>query len=367
MGTDLESVLERAVDAWVETLVQKGRWELMGGPESREVHLVLFRARRASTFETGSGTSWLIRQALVFTLLLGLTAPALAQETPDPDRAEFLDVVTMKDGTVWRGVIVEQVPRKELKIALSGGSVVVVSARNVVSIAKEKNPKYEAPKPMPASPSPPAELDDEPEPPAQPTDVDEEFESMEEPAQPANSVPEFVPPPASASGPPWRIGGGVGLVFPQGELDDSGVVNRSVLVTGRIGKEVYRDSSISVVPAARANVIYWRLPDGAGDASLYHIHLGGEVRVAGDAGDSVLWASAGLGLDYNVFDVPGLDVDGGTGLGLNVQVGVDFRVSPGFLLGVGAAWHPGFSPMADADDAPDAKYAAIVVNMTAIP
>jgi len=47
------------------------------------------------------------------------------------------DVVYLKDGSIYRGVIIEEVPNESLKIQIMGGSVIAVSMTNVSKMTKE--------------------------------------------------------------------------------------------------------------------------------------------------------------------------------------------------------------------------------------
>ncbi|MDA3950848.1 MAG: hypothetical protein PF508_16700 [Spirochaeta sp.] len=58
-----------------------------------------------------------------------------------PDRAE-LDVVRLVDGTVLKGVILEQVPERYVEIELFGGSTFVLGYEQIESVEREANPDY---------------------------------------------------------------------------------------------------------------------------------------------------------------------------------------------------------------------------------
>jgi len=58
-----------------------------------------------------------------------------------PDREE-LDVVRLVDGTVLKGVILEQVPERYLEIELYGGSTFVLGYEQIESVEREANPDY---------------------------------------------------------------------------------------------------------------------------------------------------------------------------------------------------------------------------------
>ena len=58
-------------------------------------------------------------------------------------QSAFLDLVTLKNGTVIKGIINQQIPNKELKIETIGNSNFVQKIEDVVKISKEKNPYKE--------------------------------------------------------------------------------------------------------------------------------------------------------------------------------------------------------------------------------
>lgn len=77
-------------------------------------------------------------------LLLLLVFTATAQESME-------DVVYLKNGSIYRGILIEQVPNESYKIQIAGGSVVSVTVAEVLKITKEQrwqNP-YKADAPAP--------------------------------------------------------------------------------------------------------------------------------------------------------------------------------------------------------------------------
>jgi hypothetical protein len=64
---------------------------------------------------------------------------AVAQVFPD---REELDVVRLVDGTVLKGVILEEVPDRYLEIQLYGGSTFVLGYGQIESVEREANPDY---------------------------------------------------------------------------------------------------------------------------------------------------------------------------------------------------------------------------------
>jgi len=69
---------------------------------------------------------------LVISFLVGYTVPATAA---DP---QMEDVVYLKNGSIIRGMIVEQIPNEQLKIQTSDGSVFVFTFDEIERIAKEE-------------------------------------------------------------------------------------------------------------------------------------------------------------------------------------------------------------------------------------
>lgn len=61
----------------------------------------------------------------------------------DPAVVQLWDVVHTADGSVLKGVIIEEVPGTSLKVALIGGSTLVVQMTNVVKLERELNPAFQ--------------------------------------------------------------------------------------------------------------------------------------------------------------------------------------------------------------------------------
>ncbi len=70
-------------------------------------------------------------------LAAGAQAPAI-----DPAVVQLWDVIHTADGSVLKGVIVEEVPGTSLKVSLVGGSTLVVQMTNVTKITRELNPAF---------------------------------------------------------------------------------------------------------------------------------------------------------------------------------------------------------------------------------
>ena len=51
---------------------------------------------------------------------------------------EYIDVVHLKNGSIIKGIIIEQIPNKTIKIETSGGSIFVYQMDEVIKIVKEE-------------------------------------------------------------------------------------------------------------------------------------------------------------------------------------------------------------------------------------
>jgi len=75
----------------------------------------------------------------VLVLLVGTAMVVDAQVYPD---REYLDVVTLTDGTILKGVITEQVPDRYLEIELYGGSTFVLAFGQIEAVERQPNRDY---------------------------------------------------------------------------------------------------------------------------------------------------------------------------------------------------------------------------------
>ena len=69
---------------------------------------------------------------LFFTIILvALTVNVLSQDN-------YRDVVHLKDGSIIKGIIIEQIPNKQIKVETSDGSVFVYEMDEIEKMSKEK-------------------------------------------------------------------------------------------------------------------------------------------------------------------------------------------------------------------------------------
>lgn len=71
-----------------------------------------------------------LRLFLAFSFFFLLTAGIVQAQ-------QMEDVIYLKDGSIYRGMIIEQVPNQSLKIQIMGGSVIAISINDVSKMTKE--------------------------------------------------------------------------------------------------------------------------------------------------------------------------------------------------------------------------------------
>ncbi|MDN5290103.1 MAG: hypothetical protein PWQ06_342, partial [Anaerophaga sp.] len=72
-----------------------------------------------------------MKKLLLTIVVVALTVNALSQNN-------YRDVVHLKDGSIIKGIIIEQVPNEQIKIETSDGSVFVYKMNEIAKMSKEK-------------------------------------------------------------------------------------------------------------------------------------------------------------------------------------------------------------------------------------
>src|SRR5687768_12271468 len=85
-----------------------------------------------------------VKHILAAVLCLGGMASVASANDGDVDirSFEYLDVIETSDGSVWKGVIVEQTPNVSYKVVIAGGSVHVIKAEDVLKMSKQRNREF---------------------------------------------------------------------------------------------------------------------------------------------------------------------------------------------------------------------------------
>lgn len=82
-----------------------------------------------------------MKSAYVVAAVLAVCVPAAAAEL-DVTAIQLWDVVHTADGSVLKGVIVEEVPGVSVRIVIAGGTSLVVALADVTRFTKELNPAF---------------------------------------------------------------------------------------------------------------------------------------------------------------------------------------------------------------------------------
>lgn len=75
-------------------------------------------------------------------LLLIICMAFLMPQHSSAQGDDRIDVIYLKNGTIYRGTIIEQVPNVSYKIEITGGSVILVKVEDVDKITKEAKPTH---------------------------------------------------------------------------------------------------------------------------------------------------------------------------------------------------------------------------------
>src|SRR5262245_21332527 len=97
----------------------------------------------SSQSDTDGSMKITVFAALLFVVASSSHARA-AEADIDVRSAAYLDVVQTADGSVWKGIVIEQTPNVVYKIATADGSVHVIKAADVVKLTKQRNKHYHA-------------------------------------------------------------------------------------------------------------------------------------------------------------------------------------------------------------------------------
>jgi hypothetical protein len=210
-------------------------------------------------------------------VVVAVAASASAQDI-DPSQAPHLDVIHTKEGSVWKGVIIDQVPNDRYRIMLVGGSIVVVRADDVERIVKESN--------QPAAVSAPA-------------------------AREREHV-EAAPRGESAGGLPFRLAVTPGFAYFPDAVDDSVFLDVALELSAE-----RRWGNFGARPGLRFEFIH--IPGEYDNIAV--LHAGGQLSFVGHRGSLAPFATVGVGLD--AIDV---EADGALhlGTGAELQLGSSF-------------------------------------------
>jgi hypothetical protein len=278
--------------------------------------------------------------ALVSLAVLSVPVAARAEDANVDVRSfEYLDVIETTDGSLWKGVVVEQTPNVHFKITLAGGSVHVIKAADVVKLSKQRNPDYRSADSYGSATGAAASA----------RGVNARYERGS------------LPPAVATSG--LRIDPEFALVFPSGDISKT---ETSFAPTVRLGHEsLFGNFSVGVGGLTRFT--YWQLPGDTNDAT-WTLETMVYGRAAMHVSRVAAYAGLAIGVDTNYVYI---DNDAGMsktslGLGMNLETGVEIVATPSLAFKFGVTYHPGTDNAYEGTDV-SVEYYAVQLGMSVRP
>lgn len=262
--------------------------------------------------------------------LTSLLAALVASATPafasdgvtevDVRAAEFHDVIETADGSIWKGVVVEQTPNVQYKIATADGSLHVIKAADVVKLTKQRNRDRQATSPRTAYGAVPGS--------------DYAGEGVSAAYEPGPALP----PPVARDG--VRIEPELALVFPSGLYDLAGV-ETSFAPGIRLGREAMF-GNFGLSGGGHVRFIYWRLPESLDRDATWLLETQLYGRAALHIGRATPYVGVSMGLDTNYYyDNDSRMSDTQMGFGMNLMSGLQISATPTTTIDIGFDYHPG--------------------------
>jgi hypothetical protein len=263
-----------------------------------------------------------------FLLVATVGGRALAQDADVDTRSfEFLDVIETNDGSIWKGVIVEQTPNVQYKLVGSDGSVHVIKAETVTKISKQKNRDWRATTATPASTTAPAGQAPMPA----GNGVGASYETHGGGLQA----------PLATDG--LRLDPSFALVFASGDFGTHGP-DMSYSPDVRVGYEKML-GNVGLGGGVMGRFTYWQLPSGTPSGmALWTLETHAYGRVALHISRVAVFGGASLGLDTNYINLGGQLMNmtkTATGLGVNVQSGIELLATDQVAAQLMFDYHPG--------------------------
>jgi hypothetical protein len=262
----------------------------------------------------------IVFSGLVVAALASLAHVAHADDV-DIRSFEYLDVVETTDGSVWKGVVVEQQPGVQYKLVTSDGSIHVIKAGDVVKLTKQKNPWHVA-----------AAY------PVEPTPAGRGEAGLEAHASPVGGG---LPKPFVASG--LRMSADLAIVFATGDIKDTPTSFAPDLHVGY--EQLF--GNLGLEGGGLLRWTDWRMGMET-DNMAWTLETQVYGRAALHVSRAAPYVGLALGLDTNYLYAAAVDISKtAVGFGMNLEFGLPVAVTPGIAIELGGDYHPGTDTVVD--------------------
>jgi hypothetical protein len=246
---------------------------------------------------------------------LALASARVHADDLDVAAFEFIDVIETVDGSVLRGVVVEQEPGVKYKLATADGSQHVVQAAQVVRLTKARNKSYRGAV-------------------AHAGDADDESSIG------VRATSSGLPRAVLASG--ARASFELGIAMGTGDIE---ILETSFAPTIRIGYESVM-GNVGISGGVHGRFTYWSLPSADEGSAMWTLETHAYGQLGFHLGRAVPYLGVTFGPEINYGYVIATDLSTtSVGVGTNLHLGINVLATPSFLVGVGADYHPALSSL----------------------
>jgi hypothetical protein len=244
---------------------------------------------------------------------------------------EYLDVIETTDGSIWKGVLVEQTPNVQYKIATSDGSLHVIKAADIAKLTKQKNREWRGTTTVPIGT-------------VTGTGVTTRYEGRGLPA------------PVAETG--IRMDASLVSVVPVGDIQKS---QTSFAPNVQIGYEAMF-GNFGLGGGGLARFTYWRLPMGEDpNDAAWTLETHAYGRAALHLSRVALYGAVSFGVDTNLVHIGVLNMSKtATGFGMNLESGAEIAASKDVAIKAAFDYHPATDTIVDGAPQSISYYAFLV-------